>query len=61
MPVNEVYLKSREILLQLRNLKGSYDIEGLHHEADNLLCEFLETLGWKELVDAYREVEKWYT
>ena len=31
-----------------------------HIEADFILCEFLEYLGYKELVDAFYDIPKWY-
>ena len=36
------------------------DLEDYHLTADNILCEFLEYLGYKELVDAFDNVPKWY-
>ena len=36
------------------------DSELNHVEADDILCEFLEKLGYKRLVDVYRLVDKWY-
>ena len=35
--------------------------EGAHTKADALLCELLEKLGYKDLVDKYDEVNKWYS
>ena len=37
------------------------DTESAHSEADDLLCEFLTKLGYKDLVEKYREVSKWYS
>lgn len=34
--------------------------EGAHGEADSILCELLELLGYKDVVAAYNKVEKWY-
>lgn len=36
------------------------DNEEYHLTADSILCEFLLELGYKELVDAFNEVPKWY-
>ena len=36
------------------------DTETAHREADHLLCEILEKLGYQKLVDEYREIPKWY-
>lgn len=35
--------------------------EDAHIEADHILCEFLESLGFDELVTLYRKVYKWYS
>lgn len=44
--------------------KDSYeypaDNEHFHFAADGILCEFLLELGYKELVDAFNDVPKWY-
>jgi hypothetical protein len=31
-----------------------------HIEADGILCATLVTLGFKDLIDAYHDVNKWY-
>lgn len=36
------------------------DIESDHHNADYILCELLEELGYTKLVDLYYKVHKWY-
>jgi hypothetical protein len=36
------------------------DEEGNHIVADAILCEILETLGFKELVELYEKIDKWY-
>ena len=37
-----------------------YDKQGAHIEADEILCNLLEELGFKEVVRLYREIPKWY-
>ena len=32
-----------------------------HEDADFILCNFLEDLGYKELVDTYRKIPKQYS
>lgn len=49
--LNEKYLS------QMRKLKSEFD----HEEADWMLCDLLEELGYTELVEAYRKVPKWYS
>ncbi len=36
------------------------DIEYAHANADKLLCALLEELGYKDVVDVYVEIDKWY-
>lgn len=31
-----------------------------HIKADNALCDLLAEIGYKSVVKAYRDVEKWY-
>ena len=37
-----------------------YDTECAHGEADDILCDFLISLGYGDLVKVYHEVDKWY-
>lgn len=36
------------------------DVEMLHLQADDLLINFLKSLGYKDLARAYNRVDKWY-
>lgn len=36
------------------------DREDWHVEADNILCELLDYLGYHDFVEAFEEVPKWY-
>lgn len=49
-----------EAISQLKDLQESNDIESAHAEADDILCTVLEVLGYSELVEEYKKVEKWY-
>ena len=40
--------------------KYKYDEEACHSRADDLLCEFLKQLGYRELVEEYEKLPKWY-
>ena len=44
----------------LESLQNSRDIEMAHVEADAILMELLESLGYGDVVDAYGLVPKWY-
>lgn len=37
------------------------DEENGHMNADNVLCDVLIKLGYKEVVDKWHEVDKWYS
>ena len=50
----------KEILKKLKDAKGSGEEEYFHCEADRLLCKLLLHLGYKEIVDAYKDLDKWY-
>lgn len=49
--LNEKYLS------KMKALKDESD----HGEADWLLCDLLEELGYTELVEEYRKLPKWYS
>ena len=46
---------------RMKNTIDMRDTEDAHIEADHILCEFLESLGFDELVTLYRKVYKWYS
>jgi len=50
----------REAVSKLRELQESGDTEAAHSDADAVLCELLEKLGYKSVVVEYRKIEKWY-
>lgn len=64
--------KIKELLDRLKNVteKEYYphaseyskhgDREDWHREADNILCELLDELGYHDFVEAFEEVPKWY-
>ena len=39
---------------------ADHDSESGHEDADQALCELLVCLGYREVVDAFNELEKWY-
>lgn len=48
-------------LAKMREIaKNGDDIENDHYAADAILCEVLEKLGFKELVDVWDGIHKWY-
>lgn len=49
-----------EFIQKMQLCVDNDDTEDAHSDADNLLCELLEKLGYAQLVEKYREVAKWY-
>ena len=50
-----------EIIEMLLECQVSYDTEEAHIHADDLLCTFLKSLGYDDVVDAYQGVQpKWF-
>lgn len=45
---------------RLKALASSRDTEAAHGEADDILCELLDHLGYGEVVEAWHEIDKWY-
>jgi hypothetical protein len=63
---NGVNMSEQEAILELEKKcrykpYGSNDFEVNHINADKILCEFLRSLGYNDLVDAYERIEKEYT
>ncbi len=52
--------KPEEALQHMVALKDHDYPEVAHIEADDILCEVLKGLGYHDLVDAFRDVDKWY-
>ena len=51
---------TRECVNRLRAAQQSNDTESAHAEADEVLCDLLEAIGFKTIVKEYRKVSKWY-
>lgn len=48
------------VLIMLKEQQSNGDTEMAHSNADDILCDFLIYLGYKDVVDEYRKVSKWY-
>ena len=48
-------------LIKLRKLQKNENIELAHYGADHVLCDLLETLGFKDVVQEYHKIKKWYS
>jgi len=49
-----------QYVLKMQECVDTYDEEVAHVNADKLLVEFLTELGYKDLVDKFNKVGKWY-
>ena len=58
--INAVHQKSLARLEELVNKKYP-DEEEDHGEADGILCDMLNALGYKDLTDAWDKIRKWYS
>ena len=58
--IDALYQKSLSRLKELVN-KEYPDEEEDHCKADVILCNMLNALGYKDLTDAWENVEKWYS
>jgi phosphomannomutase len=45
---------------ELRAQVSNDDTECAHGNADSILCDLLEKLGYTEVVAEYNKVDKWY-
>lgn len=52
--------ESQRINQELKDLQLNQDVELRHQTADQLLCDFLEKLGFKEMVESFDDLGKWY-
>ena len=58
--IDALYQKSLSRLKELVN-KEYPDEEEDHSEADVILCNMLNALGYKDLTDAWDDIKKWYS
>lgn len=58
--IDAIYQKSLARLKELANKKYP-DEEEDHGEADEILCNMLNALGYKDLTDAWDDIKKWYS
>lgn len=54
-------MKEKEIIHKLKELQNNDDIEINHHKADQILCDFLLSLGYEKIVKEFAKIEKWYS
>jgi len=49
-----------KVKAELKELQNMNDVEDKHFEADKLLCELLVSFGMADVVEIYKDIEKWY-
>ncbi len=49
-----------DAIKRLRAIQNECDTEGGHIEADDVLCDLLESVGFEDVVAEFRKVKKWY-
>jgi len=60
---NREYKEQKEVdkaITKLKILQKGIDDEVMHCEADYILCELLNCLGYSEVVEEYNKVDKFY-
>lgn len=53
-------MTEQEAIQEIENKCHSGDKEMDHSRADEVLCDFLKSLGFFDLVEAWEKVDKWY-
>ena len=53
-------IRTDTIINELNDLAALGDPESVHKSADDVICALLIDLGYKDVVDAYNLVPKWY-
>jgi len=53
-------MDKEEVIKKLKKLVDNDDQEMAHVEADQILMDFLVSLGYEDIVNAYDEIGKWY-
>jgi hypothetical protein len=48
------------VIAKLKEEQANGDLEGAHINGDDLLCLLLIELGCKDVVNEWREIDKWY-
>ena len=53
-------MTKEDAIAKLIECQHNGDTEAAHSEADDLLCDFLATLGYADVVAEYTKVPKWF-
>jgi hypothetical protein len=55
-----VAMTREEAIEKLKECQKSGDTEAAHSEADDVLCQLLNALGYAIVVKEYEKIDKWY-
>lgn len=50
----------QEAIDRLREAQRNGDVEEAHGTANDVLCDLLVALGYQDVVDEWKAVQKWY-
>lgn len=56
----KIALLEADVLLRLRDAQKDLGMEDAHKEADDALCDLLTALGYENVVNEYRKIDKWF-
>jgi hypothetical protein len=57
----EMTMTKEEALAKLAECQKSNDTEVAHSDADDVLCDLLDELGYGDVVAEYHKVSKWFS
>lgn len=50
----------QDVISKLKALQSNSDVEAAHNQADKILCDLLNSLGYDDVVKEFENLEKWY-
>ena len=53
-------LSPKEFAARMEKLAMNTDLEGMHSDMDDLMCETLKALGYEEGIEIFENTDKWY-
>lgn len=53
-------MKPEEFVRRMEEIASDSDREGRHIDADNLMCDLLISLGYKEGIEKFIHMHKWH-
>lgn len=54
-------MNEEKAIRELKKWQGEGDTEIQHSFADKILMDFLNSLGYKKIVEEYKKIPKWYS